>query len=120
MTTTEGWAHGTRNRYKHGCRCDLCREAKNEYYRLHPYIRRRPHPGSGPEGMARARSRFAETGIAPSHGTYGYKLGCRCQVCRDITNAYQNARRARKREEVGMGGDGSGGGFAGGDGSNGG
>lgn len=99
--------HGTVSGYvNHGCRCDACTEAKAAYMRDRYSIPCRScgHTIWTKAANSRAaRQRYGdlcrscwlrETGQLV-HGTEGgYKRGCRCDACREATNA---ARRRRRR-----------------------
>jgi len=78
--------HGTRNEYAHhGCRCQPCTDANNEYYRQ--YNAAKAAPKTVPEPLPGAR-----------HGTIaGYATDrCRCQPCRDAMAQYSRERRKKR------------------------
>ena len=77
MTRREPPVHGLRG-YKHGCRCDVCREA-----------------GIGRVARWHAEVKGQEP---PAHGHSGYSnYGCRCDQCRAGMREYMRDYRARKR-----------------------
>lgn len=63
--------HGTTTRYRRGCRCTECRQAKSLSNRLY---------------KARNRTRTPRTARAGSKAEHGsvrrYRRGCRCDICR--------------------------------------
>jgi hypothetical protein len=83
-------AHGTVNRYRKGCRCDLCRQAATATHRYY---------------IDRSRARRIEVDgrlVAPvgdeRHGkpsTY-INEGCRCPPCADAHRAHKAAFKAKR------------------------
>lgn len=79
----KGGAHGTPYRYRqHGCRCFECCEA-NRYACLDYRKRKRAGKVAGP--------------YTPKHGTQRrYRLGCKCDKCKEAKNEYERKRRKIK------------------------
>lgn len=101
MGDAKGAGHGY-VRYTRGCRCEVCREAKNAYMR-----QRRAEART--EAQRHSVGRRGEPGSARyvadvrSHGTsYAYyERGCRCSACHDFMtalNATLPCRPARQLE----------------------
>lgn len=85
--------HGTENMYgNHHCRCDECKTAHAVYTvaRNHRLGYARPRDVVFAERRAAALAK-------DNHGTAGrYKLGCRCDICRE----FARVDRARRRAQV--------------------
>jgi len=80
--------HGKYSTYSnHGCRCDACREAWNEYYTSYRRAR----------GQKPLAQYHAET---MRHGPTRYRKGCRCDVCRGASARQKAEQRARNPEYV--------------------
>jgi len=86
--------HGTYTGYQNwGCRCERCRQANTDYYRVQRHIR----------GVHRPRSEEAalrhEQALARNlHGTpQRYWIGCRCRSCKTAEAAYQRGRREARK-----------------------
>lgn len=66
--------HGTTTRYRRGCRCTECRQAKSLSNRLYK-ARRKTHTPHTP--------RTPRPGSKAEHGSVSrYRRGCRCDICR--------------------------------------
>lgn len=80
--------------YAAGCRCDVCRAAKNEYMRT----RRQAARLRAQLAAGRPALRFVE-GI--QHGRYGYEeRGCRCPVCMEAMAERARGQYAKRIEQV--------------------
>ncbi len=76
--------HGTRARYRAGCRCEDCRRANREYNR---------------EWHRERSLKLGKKRRVAKHGTESkYMAGCRCRPCIDGRNRARNERSYRKGE----------------------
>lgn len=74
--------HGTYG-YRLGCKCDVCRKAKNDWQKA--YLKRKPQ-----------RHRVARSDGTVPHGYAGYaNYKCRCDICTTASTAY--TRKYQKR-----------------------
>lgn len=106
--------HGTRSRYRVGCRCRSCRKANREYmdeYRRKQGVKKREARAVELSQEQRAlineknRQRYQYYKDHPEeipeyvHGTtHGYNYyRCRCDDCRETQNEYRQERRRRSR-----------------------
>lgn len=71
--------HGTRSRYRKGCRCEECTVANREYMRRFR-ARAQLRPDDWAHGLASTYSNF----------------GCRCDACREAGLQEQREARARR------------------------
>jgi len=78
--------HGTRARYKRGCRCVRCNDANTAH---------------GARMRANAKARSAEQAALVPHGEIsGYTYwGCRCEKCGRARRSYDRAYRQQQRAE---------------------
>lgn len=70
--------HGTRKRYRAGCRCAACRACNAEHHRA---------------ARERRALRLEHDAMVVTHGLGGYcNHGCRCDACR-VAKSMHNAKR---------------------------
>ena len=109
--------HGVRSTYeRHGCRCEPCRKANNDYAKKRRNAAKASPPANLNHGKAStyanygcrcemcadARSKELRRQASarkgkqpPSHGVSGYKhYDCRCEACRQAAAAERSARDA--------------------------
>lgn len=83
--------HGTVNGYNHdGCRCDACREAKNQYVRDRGFNR------SDSKKERNRRWEQAHQGVCPGCGCGTYYKAIRCQAC-EINRLHQQSGSRRRQ-----------------------
>jgi hypothetical protein len=87
--------HGTVGRYRKGCRCDSCRDAKKRDKAAYTARRKaRAAAGIQPRAAGRPMIPLSER----PHGDYvTYAKGCRCQPCRAANAEYGRRRQERIR-----------------------
>lgn len=86
-----------RSRYNKGCRCDVCREANNDYSRARfaAWRAANPLPPKPPEVFA------APLAIVKVHGRVGYlKHRCRCRTCLVAHRKYNREWERRRKAET--------------------
>lgn len=86
---------GTTAAYASGCRCDACRGAEAASQR-----ERRKAAGDEFRKKERERMRRRKTQPVTNHSAGGYRLGCRCDVCKAANTKYARAWRKRQIEEA--------------------
>ena len=88
--------HGTWYGYSTGCRCDKCMAAAKEY-------RKRYGSSYTKKSYLKAYYEMQDDPADIRHGTaYGYKCGCRCELCRNAKKkeAAKYERRRKQRSDL--------------------
>ena len=95
------------NRYTHGCRCEVCREAKADYQRekraqARKIARAYTTPTDGRPVVRGRRMRSGDLRYVVADAKHGsaasyVELGCRCVPCTDANTAKVAAEMERRR-----------------------
>ncbi len=116
MTYNRTIVHGTVSGYIYrGCRCELCIQARRDYYGHKPLdvynAEREAKHGTEARYTAPHNCRCDEckkaanearrlrrlTGTVRTHNWSGYANGCRCDICREAQRIRTKEYRAKKR-----------------------